>query len=240
MRKIELCEAPVELTEQEVRNLTDEFKNSGKAVWRKNYIKKALLTMTYNKCIYSEVRLEENSTCEEVEHFYPKSIYPEKVVEWGNLMPSCKICNAKKSNVDPNKIALINPYIDKPSDYITFCGCTCVAIQNNTKGANSIRFYNLNNSHFIRPRENQIINNEEKLSRLLEELNEGLKDGNPTKRFLARLMSILQSAQPEEPYSVCTGTALQKSKVFIMIKENLAVKGLWSPELNRLHENICH
>lgn len=238
MRKIELCKAPVELTPQTVQRLTDEFKTSGKVVWRKEYIKKALLEMTFYKCIYSEVSLGENSTCEEVEHFYPKSIYPDKVVEWGNLMPTCKICNAKKGDVDPNKVALINPYIDNPSDYIAFSGFICVAINRNAKGKNSILYYNLNNAHFTRPRKHQIEQNDEVLSRLAEELNEGLIAGNPTKRFLARLKSVLQSAQPSEPYSVCTGTALLKSDVYKTIKKELTAKEMWSAELNHLEENI--
>lgn len=238
MRKIELCKAPVELTPRTVQRLTDEFKTSGKAVWRKEYIKNALLEMTFGKCIYSEVRLGENSTCEEVEHFYPKSIYPDKVLEWGNLMPTCKICNAKKGDVDPNKVELINPYIDNPSDYIAFSGFICVAINRNIKGENSILYYNINNSHFTRPRQHQIELNNEILSRLSEEMSEGLNVGNPTKRFIARIKSVLQSAQPTEPYSVCTGTALLKSGVYKTIREELTRKGLWSSELKLLEDNI--
>lgn len=238
MRKIELCKAPVELTPLAVQRLTEEFKMSGKAVWRKEYIKNTLLDMTFCKCIYSEVRLGENSTCEEVEHFYPKSIYPDKVVEWGNLMPTCKICNAKKGDVDPNKVALINPYIDNPSDYIAFSGFICVAINRNVKGENSIQYYNLNHTHFTRPRQHQIGLNNEILSQLAEEMSEGLNAGNPTKRFLARLKSVLQSAQPTEPYSVCTGTALLKSDLYNTIRKELTAKGLWTSELKHLEETI--
>ena len=233
-----MCKAPVELTPQAVQRFTEEFKMSGKAVWRKEYIKNALLDMTFCKCIYSEVRLGENSTCEEVEHFYPKSIYPDKVVEWGNLMPTCKICNAKKGDVDPNKVALINPYIDNPSDYIAFSGFICVAINRNVKGENSILYYNLNHVHFTRPRQHQIRLNNEILSRLAEEMSEGLNAGNPTKRFLARLKSVLQSAQPTEPYSVCTSTALLKSDVYNTIRKELTEKGLWTSELKHLEETI--
>ena len=238
MRKIELCNAPNELTPQVVQFLTDEFRMSGKAVWQKDYIKKTLLSMTNSKCIYSEVKLGENSTCEEVDHFYPKSIYPEKVVEWGNLMPSCRICNAKKGNVDPNKVDLINPYIDNPSDFITFSGFICVAIHNNSKGKNSINYFNLNNSHFVRPRENQIRKNEERLALLVDELSEGLFADKSIKRFLARFTTILQSAQPEEQYSVCIGIALLMNNNYAKIKNELISKGLWSQELNRLETNI--
>lgn len=238
MRKIDLCKAPEELTQQVVQGLTDEFRISGKAVWRKDFIKKSLLAMTYGKCIYSEAILIENSTCEEVDHFYPKSIYPEKVVEWGNLMPSCKICNAKKGNIDPGKVSLINPYIDIPSNYIAFSGFICVAINRNAKGENSIRYYNLNHSHFTRPRQHQIELNNTALSYLADELNEGLNAGSPTKRFLARLKSVLQSAQPTEPYSVCIGTALLKNDAYNIIRKKLTTKGLWSSELEQLEKNI--
>ena len=125
-----------------------------------------------------------------------------------------------------------------PSKYIAFSGFICVAINRNAKGENSIQYYNLNHSHFTRPRQHQIELNNGALSRLAEELDEGINAGNPTTRFLARLKSVLQSAQPTEPYSVCIGTALLKSDAYKKIKRELMTKELWSPELKQLEENI--
>ena len=106
MIKLELPPEPPELTEQKAR-LTAEYRNKEKAVWREGkvgeIIKRVLCEMTHNKCAYSEAPLGENGSPWDVEHFYPKDLYPKKVVEWGNLLPSCKICNSIKGKLDVKK-----------------------------------------------------------------------------------------------------------------------------------------
>ena len=53
--------------------------------------------MTHHKCAYSEVVLGENSTYIEINHFYPKSLYPDKVVEWGNCVMIAQHYGKRKS-----------------------------------------------------------------------------------------------------------------------------------------------
>ena len=51
----------------------------------------------------------------ELDHFYPKSIYPFLAMSFYNLIPSCPICNhTKSSKVSEN---LINPYEIKNDDF---------------------------------------------------------------------------------------------------------------------------
>lgn len=51
----------------------------------------------------------------EIDHFYPKSIYPFLAMSFYNLIPSCPICNhTKSSRVSEN---LINPYDVKNDDF---------------------------------------------------------------------------------------------------------------------------
>ena len=51
----------------------------------------------------------------ELDHFYPKSIYPFLAMSFYNLIPSCPICNhTKSSKVSEN---LINPYDVKDNDF---------------------------------------------------------------------------------------------------------------------------
>lgn len=55
----------------------------------------------------------------EIDHFYPKTIYPILAVSYFNLIPSCEPCNglgAKKQN-DPRDVGLINPYLLKISQF---------------------------------------------------------------------------------------------------------------------------
>jgi len=95
MIKLELPQKPTELTAKLQAQKTTEFINSGKKkkVWGMEWLKKAVLEMSFGKCCYTEIRLNEESKYMEIEHFYPKSKYPKKVLEWGNLLPSCKKCN---------------------------------------------------------------------------------------------------------------------------------------------------
>ena len=83
MIKLERPPKPKELAERECDLLT-EYKNSKKDVWRKDYIKEPLLRMSHNKCAYCETGLKVYDSYMEIEHFHPKSLYEEKVIEWGN------------------------------------------------------------------------------------------------------------------------------------------------------------
>src|SRR5690554_3867131 len=100
---------PVELTLAIEKELTDEFKKTGASVWRKDYITNGLLAYSNNKCAYCECDITEESKYLEVEHFHHKDSYPDEVVQWENLLPSCKKCNATKSSHDTYVEPIINP-----------------------------------------------------------------------------------------------------------------------------------
>lgn len=51
----------------------------------------------------------------EMDHFYPKSDNPIVAISFGNLIPSCSVCNHTKS--DKNHIDLVNPYDTVANDY---------------------------------------------------------------------------------------------------------------------------
>lgn len=51
----------------------------------------------------------------EIDHFYPKSIYPFLAMSFYNLIPSCSICNHTKK--DKVKLDLLNPYELKKNDF---------------------------------------------------------------------------------------------------------------------------
>ena len=51
----------------------------------------------------------------EIDHFYPKSKYPFLAMSYGNLIPSCSVCNHTKSSIYYED--LVNPYSVKENDY---------------------------------------------------------------------------------------------------------------------------
>ncbi len=245
MRKIELADRPNQLTDDEVERLTSLYKKTGQSVWRKSYIIDALLKMTYNKCSYSEAKLQEGGAYMEVDHFHPKSKYPEEVVKWGNLLPACKTCNVKKGDVDTMTVPMINPLVDDPKLYLRFVGPVCQVAQATApkelqiKAKNSIFYYDLNSMQFITQRSSIILANDQELGRLKEEIDEGALDEAPSrKRWMARFCAILMSAQPTEPYSTCIAQALKDNFDFRYIRKQLESKNLLTEKINRLLSNL--
>lgn len=60
--------------------------------YRHRQIKDALVEMFYGKCAYCESKITV-VTYGAIEHFFPKSLYPDLTFEWTNLLLSCDICN---------------------------------------------------------------------------------------------------------------------------------------------------
>ena len=115
MIQIERTPKPLKLTDAVQQELTSEFKkDNSKAVWGKTYIRKALLDMSNSKCCYCECLVGKGTKEMHVDHFQPKSIYPDLVVQWENLLPSCSQCNKSKSDHDTVQEPIINPTKDNP------------------------------------------------------------------------------------------------------------------------------
>jgi len=57
----------------------------------------------------------------EIDHFFPKSIYPYLAMSFYNLIPSCSVCNHTKKDRDPFKDNLLSPYeIDYDTSKFTY------------------------------------------------------------------------------------------------------------------------
>lgn len=117
MIKINKKDRPTELTDDIVDSLTREFIKTKKPVWKQKYIEQALLESSFSKCCYCEIKLNIEAKYMEVEHYYDKNHFPERVVDWDNLLPSCKRCNGKKSDHDTSVEPIVNPAITNPKDH---------------------------------------------------------------------------------------------------------------------------
>ena len=69
--------------------------------------------------IYKEnsVGTDNKNQSPDIEHFFPKSIYPFLSLSISNLLPSCTFCNKIKSDVDTYKHNCLSPYEVKNSDF---------------------------------------------------------------------------------------------------------------------------
>ena len=118
MIKIKRTSKPEALTEDVQIQLTNIFKkDKTKTVWNKKYIKDGLLKMSSNKCCYCEELIGDGCSEMHVEHYHDKDTYPEEVVAWENLLPSCAHCNKKKSKHDTYKEPIVDPTKDDPKKF---------------------------------------------------------------------------------------------------------------------------
>lgn len=69
--------------------------------------------------IYKEnsVGTDNKNQSPDIEHFFPKSIYPFLSLSISNLLPSCAFCNKIKSDVDTFQNNCLSPYEIKNSDF---------------------------------------------------------------------------------------------------------------------------
>lgn len=69
--------------------------------------------------IYKEnsVGTDNKNQSPDIEHFFPKSIYPFLSLSISNLLPSCAFCNKIKSDVDTFQNNCLSPYEIKDNDF---------------------------------------------------------------------------------------------------------------------------
>lgn len=71
------------------------------------------------KCVYCESSVDLTSPCT-IEHYHPKSLYPNETFEWDNLFACCGLCNSSKNDFDTYKQPFIHPENEDPEDFLTF------------------------------------------------------------------------------------------------------------------------
>ena len=110
LTKLQQAMANPQSTKAEIKNCQNKYQHKE--------IKAALETMFRGKCCYCESKVTPVAYGD-IEHFYPKSRYPDKTFLWENLLFSCQICNegckGDKFPLDADG----NPLLIDPSDGIT-------------------------------------------------------------------------------------------------------------------------
>lgn len=106
-------------THGEYSRIPKSEKDSLLTHYRHKDIQEALFVSSHKKCAFCECKPGESGNIE-VEHFEPKSLYPDLAFEWDNLLPSCRKCNEAKSDTDTRATPIINPSIDNPEEFLTY------------------------------------------------------------------------------------------------------------------------
>ena len=235
MIKLTLPPRPAFLTDEFVNRQTEKYKaDNSVRVWDIKALKEALLTASHNKCAFSEVILNQEGKYMQVEHFYPKSKYPEKVLEWGNLLPCLNVCNSRKRDLDPSRHPLVNPFFDNPKDFFYIeNGRICVLDSKNKKAINTLEAYDLNNPGQLRIPRLRSINK-------VKEILLMIKDTFPQNTLIGknRLKAILRDCGKTYEYSAAKSTAVLEDNNYRIMKEILTERGEWDEDLRILEEDL--
>jgi uncharacterized protein (TIGR02646 family) len=141
MINVKRLEEPVTLVENKVKwleeylqslenyrlnpsNLTKVRKERCENKYRQNDIKNSLKNMFEGKCAYCESHLAHISYGH-IEHFKPKSKFPNDCFNWENLLLGCEICNGtqfKSTNfpLENENGPLVNPTTENPFIFFDF------------------------------------------------------------------------------------------------------------------------
>jgi uncharacterized protein (TIGR02646 family) len=235
MIKYDLPPEPSRLTEEKAE-LTRIYHTAGKDVWNRPWLKMAVFQKSFGKCCYSDIKLGEESKYMEIDHFLPKSIYPDLAVEWDNLNPSCKTCNAAKGDHDPGKAHIVNPFRDDPKEYLYFKDFRYYG--NNEAGKNTIRVLGLNNlTHFVLKRARIGLKIREDLKDLFDERTLFLQP-DYRRRKLSTLKKLMRQGDRHEAYAALTATVIMEDEHFRHLETCLRNNRLWDTELDALKAEL--
>jgi uncharacterized protein (TIGR02646 family) len=241
MIKLKQIAPPNKLTPEIVDTLTKEFIKTDKTVWKGHDISKTLLLMSHQKCCYCECDLSEESKYMEVEHFCHKKKYQLLVLEWSNLLPSCKRCNTTKGSHDVFLTPIIKPTRENPKEHL--CYHEFRLEPKSILGKNTIDALNLNDPRrLVFPRFELAEVLKRELTNLLAsttDYDNGTSKHNHRKNRITNTMgALLAEAIPTAIYSAIMATILFKEPSYQQTKAIFIKNHLWTQEFQDL-ENLA-
>lgn len=183
------------------------YVNSGKEIpkeirnrYNDSEIRAELTKETSGKCMYCEGFIGAVSYSH-IEHFLPKSAYPQKTFEWENLGLGCQVCNTNKNDVFDEALPYINPYFENPDDFFIFLGTMIKQKPGCARGENMIAQLKLNRGELMEQRKNAI----DRVSNLVERY---MSATDPSiKQMLKKNIQIEIGSEKE--YSRCVKSAVE-------------------------------
>lgn len=181
-----------------------DYINKGKAykdvpkIVREKYIQKdikdSLLTECHNKCMYCESDIS-GAGDYHIEHYRPKSIYPNKSFDWSNLGIACPKCNRNKGDNFNEEFPCVNPYIDCPDDFFAFAGTMVLPLAGNHRALLTNTVLGLNRPSLIEKRGERMKVIQSMADNYVLEPNLIIKD--------IRRKQLAEEISEDKPYSRC-------------------------------------
>ena len=203
-----------------------------KAVWNTKYIRDALLAMTHDKCAYSEVKLQGRGAYWDVEHFKCKKLYPESVVEWGNLLPACEFCNrSAKRDHDVVALPIVHPIKDCPGEHLYVCSGRF--FPNDDKGKNTIEVLRLNDENNLLCSRFKVCQDFADRLQCCKVLKDKCVTSSDCDYVRNKFKALLRAGLPEREYSATVATFLMYEQRDLVqeIEQQLIAWKLWDEEM---------
>lgn len=241
MIKLDRTPKPVELTTTLQVALTDEFKLTGKSVWNIDFIKKGLLGFSNDKCCYCEANINEESKYLEVEHFHHKDIYKDEVLEWENLLPSCKKCNGTKNDHDTKLEPIIDPSKIDPKKHLKYWRYRIKG--SDDFGKLTVSVLNLNEQDRLVKKRFEIGNaiqvKLEQLNELTDDYISGVQTSTRRKNFIINgTKDLMREGLPNSIYSATSATVILTDTEYNTLKIKLTSLKFWDTELSQLEIDL--
>ncbi|WBV61182.1 HNH endonuclease [Chryseobacterium camelliae] len=241
MIKLNRTPKPIELTDAVKNNLTNEFKSTGKSVWNTDYIKKGLLSFSHNKCCYCETNIKEESKYLEVEHFHHKETYKDEVLDWENLLPSCKRCNGTKNDHDTKLEPIVDPSKIDPKNHLKYWRYRIKG--SDELGKLTVSVLKLNDQDRLVKKRfeigNAIQERLEQLNELTDDYINGIQRSTRRKnRIVNGIKDLMKEGLPSSIYSATAATVILTDTEFDTLKRKLNSVDLWDAELSQLEIHI--
>jgi len=241
MIKLDRTPKPVELTTALQVALTDEFKLTGKSVWNIDFIKKGLLGFSYEKCCYCETNINEESKYLEVEHFHHKDTYKDEVLEWDNLLPSCKKCNGTKNDHDTKLEPIIDPSRIDPKNHLKYWRYRIKG--SDDFGKLTVSVLNLNDQDRLVKKRfeigNAIQDKLEQLNELTDDYINGVQTSTRRKnRIVNGIKDLMREGLPNSIYSATSATVILTDTEYDTLKAKLTSLSFWDAEMSQLEIDL--
>ncbi len=194
--------------------------------YRHDDIKSSLFESSHQKCAFCESKPAESGNIE-VEHFVPKSKYPDLAFSWDNFLPACRKCNGSKNDHDTLTNPIVNPYDINPEKVFHYRDIRIVANDNDYKelGELTIQVCSLNSVRLMKPRADILVSLHAfsaAIEDAIQDFNEASteqKRRNRKRKIGEALETIEILANPSEKYSGFCKTYLNDCEPYQMAKK---------------------
>ncbi len=239
MIQLKAVAPPKELTNEVVAQLTAAYiADDNQHVWKKEYIKKALLEMSHGKCCYCERRVNQEGYMH-IEHFFSKNLFPQRVVEWLNLLPCCERCNKLKGTHKTHIEPIIHPIHNNPKDFLLLRAYRFY--KKNDIGETTVKLLKLNDYERLSKNRFEIGSKvREMLDDLEEEMNTFILNQTSLRRskIITRLRNIMIEGQPNKEYSATVATEILKEDSYSFLRTQFVKLDFWDDGFQQLETEL--